>query len=77
MTALLLVEPSIGLPKIAMGQVLSTSLGLTTAHLAIGPALLAGGAGFAGTAANNDAKTMKLSTNILSIPVFLRSWIER
>jgi uncharacterized membrane protein YagU involved in acid resistance len=39
MTALLLVEPSIGLPKIAMGQVLSTSLGLTTAHLAIGPAL--------------------------------------
>ncbi len=39
MTALLLVEPSIGLPKIAMGQVLSTSLGLTTAHLAVGPAL--------------------------------------
>jgi uncharacterized membrane protein YagU involved in acid resistance len=39
MTALLLVEPSVGLPKIAMGQVLSTSLGLTTAHLAIGPAL--------------------------------------
>jgi len=39
MTALLLVEPSIGLPKIAMGQVLSTSLGLTTAHLTIGPAL--------------------------------------
>jgi uncharacterized membrane protein YagU involved in acid resistance len=39
MTALLLVEPSIGLPKIAIGQVLSTSLGLTTAHLAIGPAL--------------------------------------
>jgi len=39
MTALLLVEPSIGLPKIAMGQVLSTSLGLTTARLAIGPAL--------------------------------------
>jgi hypothetical protein len=38
MTALLLVEPSIGLPKIAIGQVLSTSLGLTTAHLAIGPA---------------------------------------
>ena len=31
MTALLLVEPSIGLPKIAMGQVLSSSLGLTTA----------------------------------------------
>jgi uncharacterized membrane protein YagU involved in acid resistance len=39
MTALLLVEPSIGLPKIAIGQVLSTSLGLTTAHLASGPAL--------------------------------------
>ena len=39
MTALLLVEPSIGLPKIAMGQVLSTSLGLTTAHLTIGPGL--------------------------------------
>jgi uncharacterized membrane protein YagU involved in acid resistance len=39
MTALLLVEPSVGLPKIAMGQVLSTSLGLTSAHLTIGPAL--------------------------------------
>jgi hypothetical protein len=39
MTALLLVEPSIGLPKIAMGQVLSTSLGLITAHLTIGPGL--------------------------------------
>jgi hypothetical protein len=39
MTALLLVEPSVGLPKIAMGQVLSTSLGLTTARLSIGPAL--------------------------------------
>jgi uncharacterized membrane protein YagU involved in acid resistance len=39
MTALLLVEPSVGLPKIAMGQVLSSSLGLATAHLAIGPAV--------------------------------------
>jgi uncharacterized membrane protein YagU involved in acid resistance len=39
MTALLLVEPSIGLPKIAIGQILSTSLGLASAHLAIGPAL--------------------------------------
>jgi uncharacterized membrane protein YagU involved in acid resistance len=39
MTALLLVEPSVGLPKIAMGQVLSTSLGLTSAHLPFGPAL--------------------------------------
>jgi uncharacterized membrane protein YagU involved in acid resistance len=39
MTALLLVEPSVGLPKIAMGQILSTSLGLASAHLPIGPAL--------------------------------------
>src|SRR4026208_1202335 len=39
MTALLLIEPSVGLPKIAMGQVLSTSLGFTSAHLTIGPAL--------------------------------------
>ena len=39
MTALLLIEPSVGLPKIAMGQVLSTSLGLASAHLATGPAL--------------------------------------
>jgi uncharacterized membrane protein YagU involved in acid resistance len=39
MTALLLVEPSVGLPKIAMGQVLSTSLGATSAHLTIGPAI--------------------------------------
>jgi hypothetical protein len=39
MTALLLIEPSVGLPKIAMGQVLSSSLGLTTAHLSIGPAV--------------------------------------
>jgi len=39
MTALLLVEPSVGLPKIAMGQVLSTWLGLASAHLALGPAL--------------------------------------
>lgn len=39
MTALLLVEPSIGLPKIAMGQILSTSLGLASAHLATGAAI--------------------------------------
>jgi len=39
MTALLLVEPSVGLPKIAMGQILSTSLGLASARLASGPAL--------------------------------------
>jgi uncharacterized membrane protein YagU involved in acid resistance len=39
MTALLLVEPSVGLPKIAMGQVLSTTLGLASAHLATGATL--------------------------------------
>jgi uncharacterized membrane protein YagU involved in acid resistance len=39
MTALLLVEPSVGLPKIAIGQILSTSLGLASAHLAGGPVL--------------------------------------
>lgn len=39
MTALLLVEPSVGLPRIAIGQVLSTSLGLAAAHLPIGPAI--------------------------------------
>jgi len=39
MTALLLVEPSVGLPKIAIGQILSTSLGLASAHLTIGPAI--------------------------------------
>jgi uncharacterized membrane protein YagU involved in acid resistance len=39
MTALLLVEPSVGLPKIAMGQVLSTALGLASAHLATGAGL--------------------------------------
>jgi len=39
MTALLLVEPSVGLPKIAMGQILSSSLGLASARLAAGPAL--------------------------------------
>jgi uncharacterized membrane protein YagU involved in acid resistance len=39
MTALLMVEPSVGLPRIAIGQVLSTSLGLASAHLTIGPAL--------------------------------------
>jgi uncharacterized membrane protein YagU involved in acid resistance len=39
MTALLLVEPSVGLPKIAIGQILSTSLGLAAAHLSSGPAL--------------------------------------
>lgn len=39
MTALLLIEPSVGLPKIAMGQIVSTSLGLATASLTIGPML--------------------------------------
>jgi len=37
MTALLLIEPSVGLPKIAMGQVVSASLGIASASLAIGP----------------------------------------
>jgi uncharacterized membrane protein YagU involved in acid resistance len=39
MTALLLIEPSVGLPMIAIGQILSTSLGLATAHLPSGPAV--------------------------------------
>jgi uncharacterized membrane protein YagU involved in acid resistance len=39
MTALLLIEPSVGLPKIAMGQIVSTSLGLASASLSIGPLL--------------------------------------
>ncbi len=39
MTALLLVEPSVGLPQIAIGQILSTALGLAPAFLAIGPAV--------------------------------------
>jgi uncharacterized membrane protein YagU involved in acid resistance len=39
MTGLLLVEPSVGLPQIAIGQILSTSLGLASAHLPFGPAI--------------------------------------
>ena len=39
MTALLLIEPAVGLPEIAIGQLLSTSLSVTTAHLSIGPAM--------------------------------------
>jgi uncharacterized membrane protein YagU involved in acid resistance len=39
MTTLLLIEPSVGLPEIAIGQLLSTSLSVTTAHLTIGPAV--------------------------------------
>lgn len=38
MTALLLVEPSLGLPEIAIGQILSTALGLAPAYLPVGPA---------------------------------------
>lgn len=38
MTALLLIEPAVGLPEIAIGQLLSTSLSVTTAHLPVGPA---------------------------------------
>lgn len=36
MTALLLIEPSIGLPQIAIGQILSTSIAVTSAHLSLG-----------------------------------------
>lgn len=39
MTALLLIEPAIGLPEIAIGQLLSTSLSLTTAFYSVGPAV--------------------------------------
>lgn len=39
MTALLLVEPSVGLPMIAIGQILSTALGLASTYLTIGPAV--------------------------------------
>lgn len=39
MTALLLIEPAVGLPEIAIGQLLSSSLSFTTAVLAAGPAL--------------------------------------
>ena len=39
MTTLLLIEPSVGLPQIAMGQILSTSMGSTAAHLPNGPAV--------------------------------------
>jgi len=39
MTALLLIEPSVGLPNIAIGQILSTALGLASAHLSSGPAI--------------------------------------
>ena len=39
MTALLLIEPAVGLPEIAIGQLLSTSLSLTSAHSSAGPAV--------------------------------------
>jgi uncharacterized membrane protein YagU involved in acid resistance len=39
MTALLLIEPAVGLPEIAIGQLLSTSLSYTTAVLSAGPAV--------------------------------------
>jgi uncharacterized membrane protein YagU involved in acid resistance len=39
MTALLLIEPAVGLPEIAIGQLLSTTLSVTTAHLSMGPAM--------------------------------------
>ncbi len=38
MTALLLVEPSIGLPQIAIGQMVSTTLTAVSSRTAIGPA---------------------------------------
>ncbi len=37
-TALWLVEPSIGLPRIAVGQLLSTMMSVTVARLSFGPA---------------------------------------
>ena len=39
MTALLLIEPSVGLPNVAIGQILSTALGLAPAYLGIGAAV--------------------------------------
>jgi uncharacterized membrane protein YagU involved in acid resistance len=39
MTVLLLVEPLVGLPKVAIGQILSTALGLTPAYLTVGAAI--------------------------------------
>ena len=39
MTALLLVEPSIGLPQIAVGQLLSSAMSVGVAHLSVGPAV--------------------------------------
>ena len=38
MTALLLVEPSIGLPQIAIGQIVSSTMSAVSSHTAVGPA---------------------------------------
>ena len=38
MTALLMVEPSIGLPQIAMGETLSSTMTAISSHTAVGPA---------------------------------------
>ena len=38
MTALLLVEPSIGLPQIAIGQIVSSTMSTVSSHTAVGPA---------------------------------------
>ncbi|MDQ6636064.1 MAG: hypothetical protein M3Z10_15045 [Gemmatimonadota bacterium] len=38
LTALWLVEPSVGLPKIAVGQILSTFMSVSVAHLRVGVA---------------------------------------
>ncbi len=37
-TALWLAEPSVGLPKIAVGQILSTLMSVSVAHMNVGPA---------------------------------------
>lgn len=38
MTALWMVEPSVGLPQLAVGQMLSTAMAVSVAHLAVGAA---------------------------------------
>lgn len=38
MTALLMVEPSIGLPQIAIGEILSSVMTAISSHTAVGPA---------------------------------------
>lgn len=38
MTALLLVEPSIGLPQIAIGQIVSSTISAVSSRTAVGPA---------------------------------------